>query len=92
MFEKMDKMELLSTSGECSDVEKTTLLSFYEPLLAEARPSHAVQTICLYLFENEAFETLVRKLIKRAIRKGIPSFFRSIRPLLTLQKEKVNVF
>ena len=84
-------MELLSTSGSCSNEEKATLLSFYEPLLAEARPSHAVQTICLYLFEEEAFETLARKLIQRAIRKGLPSFFRSIQPLITLQREKVSL-
>lgn len=88
-FETMKKMELLSTSGTCSEAEVETLLAYYQPLLEQARPSQAVQTICLYLLQGPAFEGLASKLIKRAIRKGIPSFFRSIRPLLTLQQTKV---
>ena len=88
-FEKMEKLQLPSTMSQLSDSNKATLIGFYKPLLEEPRPSIVVQTICLYLLDHEAFYQLCEKMVKRSLRKGIPSFFRSIRPLFTLQPYKV---
>ena len=90
-YEKLDKIQLLSTTRVLTKSQVKILLDYYQPCLSQPHPSQAVQTIMLYLLSGEEFDTLYKKQAIRAIRKGIPSFFRSIRSVLNLQPEKVSI-
>ena len=90
-YEKLDKIQLLSTTRVFTKSQVKILLDYYQPCLSQPYPSQAVQTIMLYLLSGEEFASLYKKQAIRAIRKGIPSFFRSSRSVLNLQPEKVSI-
>lgn len=85
----MDKMELLSTTRVLSEEDSAILRSFYQSQMSRPHPSQAVRSILLHLLKGDEFVTLYTSMCKNAVRKGVPSFFRSIRSVFRVQPEKV---
>lgn len=82
-------MELLSTTRVLSEEDSGILLSFYQSQMNQSHPSQAVRSVLLHLLKGEEFTSLYTSMCKNAVRKGVPSFFRSIRSVFRIQSEKV---
>ena len=84
-----------STTHPLTEEQRKELRKMYMELQKVYPKSKAIQYILLNLAtvsandEENGFEVLCEKMVKEAIRKGIPSFFKSIKPLMMREKEKV---
>ena len=89
-FSSLQKLELLSTTGTLTEEQRETLQSLYKDLALQYPQSTAIQLIHLNLMNETDFATACNALIIKAIRKGIPSFFKSLRGMFVRSPSRVS--
>ena len=79
------------STGACSQEQRALLLPCYLALQRELPRSLVVPQILLYVLEGADFEARVASELRRAVRKGVPSFFNTLKPLCRAQPDKFAV-
>ena len=79
------------STGACSQEQRALLLPCYLALQREFPRSLVVPQILLYVLEGADFEARVASELRRAVRKGVPSFFNTLKPLCRAQPDKFAV-
>ena len=90
-FDTYKNMQLPSTSPSLSDDQRAVLCDLYSHLKQVHPRCNAISYIELQFLQGEAFEELLNTMVKKAVRKGIPSFFNSLRGLLQRDSSKFSV-
>ena len=86
-FDSFTDNETPSTSA-CSSEQRALLLSCYLALQQQFPCSLVVPQILLYVLEGADFEARVTSELQRAVRKGVPSFFNTLKPLCRARPDK----
>ena len=90
-FDSYKTMQLPSTVLALSEAQRTLLGDLYTHLKKEHPRCNAISYIQLQFLQGEAFEALLDAMLKKAVRKGIPSFFNSLRGLFQREPEKISI-
>ena len=93
----------LPSQQSLSSEQHAELKKMYLQLQTQYPRSKAIQYIMLNLLANKdhmmdgneqemkEFECMCEKMVKESIRKGIPSFFKSVKPVVINHAEKVGI-
>ncbi len=89
-FDSYKGMELPSGQKLLED-QRISLRSLYRDLQAKYPRSNAVSFIQLAFLEGEEFKEFLNRMIMKAVRKGVPSFFSCLKTLVKKNPAKLEV-
>ena len=99
-FDRLTRLQLPSTSLDLSPEQMQRLRAFHDALFAKLPTCPPLRYVQLHLRDEAEFAPLCSEMIVEASRselerslrdrRGVPSFFRSLRPLLVKSQRKVE--
>ncbi|KAK8790969.1 hypothetical protein WA158_005600 [Blastocystis sp. Blastoise] len=89
LYTSESRQELPSTTLTLTEQQRSSLISMYLSLISRLPRAHAPKTILLYIYTDDAFINHIQPILRKAVRKGIPSFLNSIKPLLLKDNKKL---
>ena len=90
LFSSLQRLELISSTQSLSEEQRMNLRTLYDELALQYPHSNAIQYIRLELLNDTEFRVACDRLVLKAIRKGIPSFFTSMKGLCKRQPSRVS--
>lgn len=86
-----NETSLPSISVSLSKEEKECLVKEYQELFSSFPKSIYLPLVLLSLLEGDDFISFMKKRVYQAIRKGIPSFFQTLLPIITREPGKLTL-